>query len=82
MGFFLYIQITSGRPSLECLIVIEIIRDEFWIWDNKRQLINEHEQPLQIFTRDEGQVHDFAATRTDPKISRVDSPETVTAEGA
>lgn len=49
----LYLQITSGT-SLECSIMIQIIRDEFWIRNNERQLINEHEKPLQIFPRDEG----------------------------
>lgn len=39
-------------------------------------------KPLQIFPRDEGQVNDFTTTGTYPKISRVYSFETVTAEGA
>lgn len=62
--------------------VTGIISHEHWIWNDKRQLLNVHHQPLQIFLCDWSHVNIIAAAGVDPKVTGVHSFETISTEGA
>jgi hypothetical protein len=76
-----HIQPTRILYELQTLKpVTGLVRNKHWIRNNERQPVNVHEQSLQILSCDWRQVDNLISAGVDPKITWVDSLETVSAE--